>query len=118
MHLRIAIDYSARDMIVAAATQAALAQSGVIDRAVFSQLLGEVSHGGAPAPEVDLLVRTGGEQRLSYFLLWESAYAELVFSAKMWPDFTASDLAAALNEFYARDRRFGALPRAAAGSAG
>jgi len=118
MHLRIAIDYSARDLIVAAATQAALAQSAVIDRAVFAQLLGEVAHGGAPAPDVDLLVRTGGEQRLSDFLLWECAYAELVFSAKMWPDFTASDLAAALNEFYARDRRFGALPRAAAGSAG
>jgi undecaprenyl diphosphate synthase len=118
MHLRIAIDYSARDMIVAAATQAALAGSGVIDRAIFAQLLGEVSHGGFPAPDVDLLVRTGGEQRLSDFLLWECAYAELVFCPKMWPDFVAADLAAAINAFHARDRRFGRLPSAAAGAAG
>jgi undecaprenyl diphosphate synthase len=63
-------------------------------------------------PDVDLLVRTGGEQRLSDFLLWECAYAELYFTPAMWPDFGAADLAAAVAEFHARERRFGALPAA------
>ncbi len=88
LHLRIAVDYSARDAIAA------------------RQLL----------PDVDLLIRTGGERRLSDFLLWESAYAELVFVEQMWPDFTAADLAAALTEFHTRARRFGALPAAALGA--
>ncbi len=67
------------------------------------------------APEVDLLIRTGGEQRLSDFLLWESAYAELYFTPRMWPDFDAADLGRAIADFRRRDRRFGALPQAAAG---
>jgi undecaprenyl diphosphate synthase len=58
---------------------------------------------------VDLLVRTGGEQRLSDFLLWESAYAELLFTPRMWPDFTGADLADAVAEFRRRSRRFGAV---------
>jgi len=66
-------------------------------------------------PDVDLLIRTGGEQRLSDFLLWESAYAELYFIDTMWPDFGAAELAAAVAEFQARERRFGGLPKAAAG---
>jgi undecaprenyl diphosphate synthase len=66
--------------------------------------------GASPEPDVDLLVRSGGEQRLSDFLLWECAYAELVFTPAMWPDFTAADLAAAVHQFHARERRFGALP--------
>jgi len=66
-------------------------------------------------PDVDLLIRTGGEQRLSDFLLWESAYAELYFIDTMWPDFGAAELAAAVAEFQARERRFGGLPEAAAG---
>ena len=66
-------------------------------------------------PDVDLLIRTGGEQRLSDFLLWESAYAELCFIDTMWPDFGAAELAAAVAEFQARERRFGGLPEAAAG---
>ena len=61
-------------------------------------------------PDVDLLIRTGGEQRLSDFLLWESAYAELVFTPRMWPDFARPDLASALSEFARRERRFGGLP--------
>jgi undecaprenyl diphosphate synthase len=64
---------------------------------------------------VDLLIRTGGEQRLSDFLLWEAAYAELHFTDRMWPDFAAADLAAAVQAFHARERRFGGLPEAAAG---
>jgi undecaprenyl diphosphate synthase len=63
---------------------------------------------------VDLLIRTGGEQRLSDFLLWESAYAELLFTDRMWPDFDAMDLDAALAEFKRRQRRYGAVPGPAA----
>ena len=63
-------------------------------------------------PDVDLLIRTGGDQRLSDFLLWESAYAELYFTQAMWPDFTAADLEVAVREFRYRERRFGALPAA------
>jgi undecaprenyl diphosphate synthase len=59
---------------------------------------------------VDLLIRTGGEQRLSDFLLWECAYAELIFSRRMWPDFDASDLEAAVRQFRSRERRFGTVP--------
>ena len=68
----------------------------------------------ADCADVDLIIRTGGEQRLSDFLLWESAYAELVFTQRMWPDFDAADLDAALAEFGRRTRRFGAVPAAAA----
>jgi undecaprenyl diphosphate synthase len=85
--LRLAIDYSARAAIRA----------------------------GRLGPDVDLLIRTGGEQRLSDFLLWECAYAELYFTDTMWPDFGAADLALAVREFHARQRRFGGLPEAAAG---
>lgn len=70
---------------------------------------------GVVLPDVDLLIRTGGEQRLSDFLLWEAAYAELYFIETMWPDFTGADLAAAVAEFQARERRFGGLPEQAAG---
>ena len=82
LHLRIAVDYSARTAI----------RSGWL------------------LPDVDLLIRTGGEQRLSDFLLWECAYAELWFTERMWPDFGAAQLAAAIHEFHSRDRRFGGLP--------
>jgi undecaprenyl diphosphate synthase len=66
--------------------------------------------GAALGPPVDLLIRTGGERRLSDFLLWESAYAELVFTRTMWPDFNADDLASAVRDFRGRERRFGAVP--------
>src|SRR6266542_3926175 len=82
LELRVAVDYSGRAAIRA------------------GQLL----------PDVDLLIRTGGEQRLSDFLLWECAYAELWFTERMWPDFGAAHLAAAIHEFHSRDRRFGGLP--------
>jgi len=70
---------------------------------------------GVILPDVDLLIRTGGEQRLSDFLLWEAAYAELYFTDTMWPDFGAADLARAMSDFRTRQRRFGGLPEAAAG---
>ncbi len=110
LHVRIAIDYSARDAIRMAAGRAW--GVGVPDRARFAALLGEAMHGSEPSPDVDLMIRTGGEQRLSDFLLWECAYAELFFSEKMWPDWQAGDLAAAIADFRGRERRFGALPAA------
>ena len=66
--------------------------------------------------DVDLLIRTGGEKRLSDFLLWESAYAELFFTDRMWPDFSAADLDAAVADFKRRQRRFGAIPASRADS--
>jgi undecaprenyl diphosphate synthase len=103
LHLRVAIDYSSRDAIL----EAARLGRDDATRERFAVRLGEIH--GAAAPDVDLLIRTGGEQRLSDFLLWESAYAELFFTARMWPDFHGDDLAAAVAEFRGRDRRFGAL---------
>jgi undecaprenyl diphosphate synthase len=113
LHLRVAVDYSARDAILRAA---ALAQDipGSLTRERFSQLLADVDHDPLPVPDVDLLIRTGGEQRLSDFLLWECAYAELVFSSTMWPDFAEEDLQRALREFEGRERRFGRVPEQAA----
>jgi undecaprenyl diphosphate synthase len=86
LHLRLAVDYSARHAIET----------------------------GQLVPDVDLLIRTGGDQRLSDFLLWECAYAELYFTDAMWPDFGAADLEVAVREFQGRERRFGALPAAEA----
>jgi undecaprenyl diphosphate synthase len=106
LHLRLAIDYSARDAIVRAA---GLPAPGAPDIDGFRRRLGSVCADG-DAPDVDLLIRTGGERRLSDFLLWESAYAELLFLPCMWPDFRASDLSAAVAEFRTRQRRFGGLP--------
>jgi undecaprenyl diphosphate synthase len=112
LHLRIAIDYSARDAILRAAQ--CVGPDTVPSRESFSRLLTIVDHGGPQAPPVDLLVRTGGERRLSDFLLWECAYAELCFLPVMWPDFTPALFAEAVAEFHQRERRFGALPDAAA----
>ena len=114
LHLRIAIDYSARDAITEAAALAARAAAGgrpaVTGRASFARFLGDAIHDRDATSDVDLLIRTGGEQRLSDFLLWECAYAELVFSGKMWPEWTPADFAAAVNWFRGRERRFGGLP--------
>lgn len=89
LDLRVAIDYSARAAMLDAAHQG------------WDRL--------AAAPDVDLLIRTGGEQRLSDFLLWEAAYAELHFTRVAWPDFTAADLERAVEEYRHRDRRFGGI---------
>ena len=113
MHLRVAIDYSARDAILRAAR--ALAPGADAD--AFAAALGAAYHESAPAPDVDLLVRTGGEQRLSDFLLWEAAYAELWFTPTLWPDFGAEEFARALAEFGARERRFGGVPAGAGAAA-
>ena len=107
MHLRVAVDYSARDAVLRAA--AAMRGEGV-SREGFSELLARVDHDAMPARDVDLVIRTGGEQRLSDFLLWECAYAELLFEKKMWPEFGAADLAEAMADFRSRNRRFGLAP--------
>ena len=107
--LRIAIDYSARDALLRAA---ALAGGKEVDRDAFAALLGRALGDEEPAPDVDLLIRTGGEQRLSDFLLWECAYAELFFTPRMWPDFGAAALGEAVDWFHRRDRRFGLVKSA------
>jgi len=105
LHLRLAIDYSARHAIT---TAARLCRSrGELSNEEFSRLLGQAIHSDPASPEVDLLIRTSGEQRLSDFLLWECAYAELLFTERLWPDFRGDDLAAAVAAYRSRDRRFG-----------
>ena len=103
LNLRIAIDYSARDAILNAAVK--LAKLAEPTREKFSELV----TGEAGLRDVDLIIRTSGEQRLSDFLLWEGAYAELHFTKRMWPEFDAADLAEALASFHRRERRFGGL---------
>jgi undecaprenyl diphosphate synthase len=103
LHLRIAIDYSSREAILAAVKDAA--KVPIVTKELFGTLL----CGSPDLANVDLLIRTSGEQRLSDFLLWECAYAELYFSDCLWPDFTEADLVQALTEFQQRERRFGGL---------
>ena len=104
LHLRLAIDYSARAAILRAAKRLPPGDEPSFGR--FLAALGEIEVRGAEAREVDLLIRTGGEQRLSDFMLWECAYAELLFTRVMWPDFQPRDLEAAVREFHNRQRRF------------
>ena len=104
MIIRLATPFSApRDALGNGAEAATPAQ--------FTRLLAGAEHDEAPVPDLDLLIRTGGEQRLSDFMLWECAYAELVFTERMWPDFEAADLEAAVREFRSRHRRLGACRR-------
>ena len=110
LHLRVAIDYSSRDAITRAAAEAAatLSNEGQPLPDSLRSLLNQAFN--AQSRDVDLLIRTGGELRLSDFLLWESAYAELIFTDRMWPDFSETDLEAAVEEFSRRERRFGGVP--------
>jgi undecaprenyl diphosphate synthase len=109
MHLRLAIDYSSRRSIIAAAGN--LESSGAGGAEAFLERLAEVDHSRPAAPAVDLLIRTGGERRLSDFLLWECAYAELLFLDCPWPDFDESAFVQCLAEYARRQRRFGLLPQ-------
>ncbi len=109
IHVRLAVDYSARDALTRAAQIAA--QEGDFSRERFKEYLARAMHCKEAVPDVDLLIRTGGEQRLSDFLLWESAYAEFYFTSTMWPDFDEDELARAIHEFHSRERRFGAVPQ-------
>ena len=114
LHLRVAVDYSSREAMARAAARAFAGvgpwasdaeqfPSPDAARRAMAEVLRE--EGG----DVDLLIRTGGEKRLSDFLLWESAYAELVFTDVMWPEFGAAELDAAVEEFLGRERRFGGV---------
>jgi undecaprenyl diphosphate synthase len=103
--LNVAIDYSARDAIASAA--ASWLGDDSIPRAAFTRMLARQGQGAGR--DVDLLIRTGGEKRLSDFLLWEAAYAELCFVPTFWPDFGPGHLRAAIAEFNTRERRFGGL---------
>jgi undecaprenyl diphosphate synthase len=107
LHLRIAVDYSARHSLLEAARRMAAQPAPRAED--FLQLLGVVDHSQPAAPEVDLLIRTGGERRLSDFLLWECAYAELLFVDCPWPDFDGAAFAGALAEYACRQRRFGRI---------
>jgi undecaprenyl diphosphate synthase len=98
LHLRIAIDYSSRDALLSAFART----SKPADRFAMASSL--------DSPDVDLLIRTGGEKRLSDFLLWECAYAELLFTSCLWPDFGPEELKSAIGEYHNRNRRFGGLP--------
>jgi undecaprenyl diphosphate synthase len=109
IHLRVAIDYSSRDAIAAAAAR--WRPDHLPSREAFDRFL--ASPDAERGNNVDLLIRTGGEKRLSDFLLWESAYAELCFVDTLWPDFDADGLGAAVAEFWRRDRRFGGLSQPA-----
>jgi undecaprenyl diphosphate synthase len=111
LRLRVAIDYSGRDAILRAAQ---CLRQRALSRESFARLVAIVDH-SAPVPELDLLIRTGGERRLSDFLLWEAAYAELYFTALMWPEFGPDALRAAVQDFSSRERRFGGLPDQAIG---
>jgi undecaprenyl diphosphate synthase len=108
MHLRLAVDYSSQRSILATCGQ--LPSDGSMDRPQFLARMAAVDHSVVPAPAVDLLIRTGGEKRLSDFLLWECAYAELLFVDRLWPDFGADDFEQALTAYAGRDRRFGRVP--------
>jgi len=112
LHLCVAIDYSSRDAIAHAAIIAASQLKPADPESPESFAAHITRFLTTRHAEVDLLIRTGGEKRLSDFLLWECAYAELFFTDCMWPDFTEVDLDAALADFYRRQRRFGALPSA------
>jgi undecaprenyl diphosphate synthase len=118
LHLRVAIDYSSRVAIALAAAETRAAylyemrpSTDQITQTLMNSLTSENG-------DVDLLIRTGGEKRLSDFLLWESAYAELHFTDRMWPEFDEADLEAALDEFSRRNRRYGAVPESAAMAGG
>jgi undecaprenyl diphosphate synthase len=107
LHLRLAVDYSSRHSLFQAASK--FYKVTELSTESFGDVLSEVQRGGST--DVDLLIRTGGEQRLSDFLLWECAFAEFVFLEKRWPDFTPADLRDAVAEFASRERTRGSLPQ-------
>lgn len=107
MHLRIVVDYSSHYSIMRAAWRAD--RSSKLTPKGFYRLLQQVDHSALPAGAVDLLIRTGGERRLSDFMLWEVAHAELYFTDSLWPDFDEQCFQCALDDYAGRQRRFGRL---------
>lgn len=106
MTVNLVLNHGGRDEIVRAVNRWTKAATGKAFAAADLRRNLDVPE----LPDLDLMVRTGGEMRLSNFLLWQAAYAEFVFSDKLWPDFSEGDLRAALREFAGRGRRFGAIP--------
>ncbi|CAG4920106.1 unnamed protein product [Acidocella sp. C78] len=111
LNLVIALSYGARAEIATAARRiAAAVAAGALDPAAIDETLFATHLATAGMPDPDLVIRTSGEQRLSNFLLWQAAYAELVFDEALWPDFGAANLGQAIAEYARRERRFGARP--------
>jgi undecaprenyl diphosphate synthase len=108
LSVRLAIDYSGRDAILTAARH--IQESSLWSSEDFANVIADGGSTGGTVPDIDLLIRTGGELRLSNCPLWEIAYAELYFTPCLWPDFGATELAIALDDFYSRERRFGRVP--------
>ena len=107
-HLTIALSYGSRQEIVQAAQKlASKVQAGEVKPEEINEELFDNNLDTSGLPELDLLIRTGGEKRLSNFLLWQSAYTEFYFSDTLWPDFDITDLNSALNDFSKRERRYG-----------
>ncbi len=113
MLLRVAVDYSSQYSIAKAAQRAMASRQGAMNTdlspGAFERAIEEVDHSARAAGPVDLLIRTGNERRISDFLLWECAYAELHFSDCFWPDFDEARFRQALSDYAARQRRFGGL---------
>lgn len=114
MDLRLAVDYSSRDLLLEAASR--LAATPAPTREDLARALAGAMHDEDGSPDVDLLIRTGGEQRLSDFLLWECAYAEFYFTDTRWPDFGKEALRDAVAAYRCRERRFGQVAPAPAGA--
>ncbi len=110
VHVRFAFDYSARDAILGASV---LLLGKRPTREAFGRAMAKATHSPPGVGDVDLLIRTGGERRLSDFLLWECAYAEFIFTKTLWPDYSVQDISSAVQEFRLRSRRFGGLPEQA-----
>ena len=112
LHLTIALNYGGRSDIVAASRRlAACAAAGMLDPDDIGESAFAAHLSTAALPDPDLMIRTSGEQRVSNFLLWQLAHAEMAFVERYWPDFTGENLIAALAEYRRRDRRFGAIAR-------
>ena len=108
LNLTVALDYAGRQDLTAAAAKIAYAvESGLLKAGQVNDDLLKSRLSTRVLPPVDLLIRTGGEQRISNFLLWDLSYAELYFSDQYWPEFTAQDLSVAIGEYTKRERRFG-----------
>ena len=108
LNLTVALDYGGRQDLTAAAAQIAYeVESGLLRASQVNDDLLKSRLSTRVLPPVDLLIRTGGEQRISNFLLWDLSYAELHFSDRYWPEFTAQDLAVAIGDYIKRERRFG-----------
>ncbi len=109
LQLTIALSYGGRDEIAAAARALARqAAAGALDPEAIDELAVGENLLTAGMPDPDLVIRTSGEQRISNFLLWQTAYAEFIFTETLWPDFAKSDLEKAVRDFHGRDRRYGA----------